>query len=405
MSASNGAKELILQTVKKQNGIVFAQPAYVYREVYRGRDIIAKNSEPKFSDARGYFKVERWIMSATEAENEKKVSNEGVTRLITEKGDSVLLKDAIECAGEILFGGYRQKWPLTKILDIGGPARVPTFTDQDDRIPPPEVPPIPCHVHSGLVCSGHLCGQGKTEAYFFPPLDLPPYNVHLDNVITRLGIKPDTSREEVIRNLKKFGITDDLYSDLNVFEIHPWETWHIESRVVHAPGPWLTFEIQRPQDDFNILAWQLGMQLEGDDLQRAKDSLQLRGLRDEHILLDEAVDWDLNTDRDFRSKWWHKCEVLEQESWGRRCQLFYHCFYGEGIIINPGFSYTRIADKDGRPFAAIVWSGTGTVNGLAVASGSDGRDEFIVAPGHSVTYDNTKGNGQLLILSVYPIQD
>lgn len=62
----------------------------------------------------------------------------------------------------------------------------------------PEVPPIPCHVHCGEVVNGRCgCGQGKTEAYFFPPLDVPPYNLQLGPVKTRLGLQSHITREEV----------------------------------------------------------------------------------------------------------------------------------------------------------------------------------------------------------------
>lgn len=65
----------------------------------------------------------------------------------------------------------------------------------------PEVPPIPCHVHAGEVecvngerrCVGH----GKTEAYFFPPLDVPPYDLQLDGVKTRLGLRSDVTKDQV----------------------------------------------------------------------------------------------------------------------------------------------------------------------------------------------------------------
>lgn len=60
-----------------------------------------------------------------------------------------------------------------------------------------EVPPIPCHVHSGDVVGGRCVGHGKTEAYFFPPLNVPPYNLQLDSVKTRLGLRPGTTKEQV----------------------------------------------------------------------------------------------------------------------------------------------------------------------------------------------------------------
>ncbi len=70
------------------------------------------------------------------------------------------------------------------------------------------------------------------------------YNLALDNVITRLGLKPDTTREAVLDGLARFGVDDSLYGLLNVFPVRAWESWTIPTHVVHAPGPWLTFEIQ-----------------------------------------------------------------------------------------------------------------------------------------------------------------
>ena len=50
-------------------------------------------------------------------------------------------------------------------------------------------------------------------------------------------------------------------------------------------GPWLTFEIQLPQDDFNLLAWVLGEQIPTAELAKSKDDYQLRGLSSEEQLL------------------------------------------------------------------------------------------------------------------------
>ena len=60
-----------------------------------------------------------------------------------------------------------------------------------------EAPPIPCHVHSGDIVGGRCVGHGKTEAYFFPPLNVPPYNLDLDAIKTRLGLRPGTTKEQV----------------------------------------------------------------------------------------------------------------------------------------------------------------------------------------------------------------
>ena len=49
-------------------------------------------------------------------------------------------------------------------------------------------------------------------------------------------------------------------------------------------------------------------------------------------------------------------------AWGRRIKLFYHEFYGEGFEVKSGQCYTRMADT--RPYAGIVWSGRGVLNGV-----------------------------------------
>ncbi len=41
--------------------------------------------------------------------------------------------------------------------------------------------------------------------------------------------------------------------------------------------------------------------------------------------------------------------MLEEGEWGKMVRLFYHIFYGEGLIIRPGQVYERA--KDTRPYA------------------------------------------------------
>ena len=50
-------------------------------------------------------------------------------------------------------------------------------------------------------------------------------------------------------------------------------------------GPWPTFEIQLPQDDFNLLAWILGEQLAPQERTDNRHTYQLRGVQNEEELL------------------------------------------------------------------------------------------------------------------------
>lgn len=387
------SKDTILTALKEQKGILFSKPAIVHRSTYSGRNIIAKNSkfEPGYVDDRNYVPVEWWIMSMTQAKNEILKDGEGITEI--KIGSSVIsLKEVSSLAEKELFGNYKNSWPLTKILDIGGEKVKPSFSEEK------EVPPIPAHVHSGLVKGGKIEGPGKLEAYFFPPVDIPPYNQNFGTVKTRLGLKPEITKEEIKEALKKFGEDDYIYDLCKVYEIKPYDGWTIPAGIVHAPGPWITFEIQLPQDDFNLLGWQLGQRTNDPD---KKNELQLRGLQDEHQLVEQAINWKISTHPNFKDNHYRPSRLLEQGTWGRRMQIFFDQFYGEAIEIEPGKTFTRNPDE--RPFAGIVWSGEGKINDNELNVLKEESKEFLVAPNSEVEIINT-GKHRLLIYTVFPIK-
>ena len=393
--------ELIWDTLVKQKGTLFAKPAMVCRQMYAGRDIIAKNSkfELGYVDERGYLPVEWWIMSKTHAKNPKELQHEGMTRLLV-GNQEILFSTALSLTGELLLGDHADTWPLTKLLDIGGCPVTPRYTDITKETLTTEIPPIPCHIHAGEVVNGHCMPPGKSEAYFFPPTNMPPYNLDLSGTKTRLGLKPGVSKEQVVKHLKEFGKTDNLYKLLNEYCISPWESWFIKEKAIHAPGPWPTFEIQKPQDDFNLLAWKLGETIAADQLIQVKSDNQMKSLPDEQALMDEAIDWELNSKWD-KSSWFNQCDILMQGDWGYSKQLFYHMFYGEGYVIEPGKVFTR--DPDMRPFAGIVWSGSGLLNGMEINHNSNERREFLVTPNSKVEFKNN-GSLQLIIFVIFPMK-
>jgi len=396
---------ILQNTLRIQNNILFFKPCIVYRESYSGRNIIANNSDPeKDVDDRNYFPVERWIASKTLAENEKPKLNEGLSFIVLKdhrKDNNDLLfsfKDLILVAEKELLGDYSQKWPLTKILDIGGkPVKLITASIKGEE----EVPPIPAHVHSGNIVFGHACGAGKKEAYFFPPLDLPPYRVNLNKVITRLGVRPDVTKEDFEIGLKQFGKDDTMYSLLNVFPIKAYDGWTILPGIIHSPGPWLTFEIQFPQDDFNLSSWKLGQQiLEQDKLEKARQSFLLKGVSSEREFINELVKWDLTTDPNFKEKFYRPIKVLEEGTWGRRIQIFFDEFYGEGFEVKAGKTYLRKSDV--RPFSGIVWSGNGTINSNPISCSNLLEQEFLVIPNTHTKFEATT---DLFIYVVFPLED
>ena len=394
-------RQLIRETLVKQKGMLFAKPAIVFRQMYAGRDIVAKNSkfESGYMDDRGYLPVEWWIMSRTHAKNPKELTHEGITTLLV-GNQEILFSTALTLAGQLLLGDYIDTWPLTKLLDIGGTPVVPNYSDITEGTLTPEIPPIPCHVHAGEVSDRQCIPPGKSEAYFFPPTNIPPYNIDLTGTKTRLGLKPGVSKEQVVGDLKKFGKSDDMYKVLNEYNISPWESWFIKEKAIHAPGPWPTFEVQRPQDDFNLLAWKLGEAIAADQLGQVKSDNQLKTLQDEWTLMDEAIDWELNSNWD-KSTWFNQCGTLLQGDWGYCKQLFYHMFYGEGYVIEPGKVF--ITSPDARPFAGIVWSGSGLLNGMEINCNINERREFLITPNSDAHFENT-GTLQLIIFVIFPMK-
>ncbi|MEK6616868.1 MAG: ARMT1-like domain-containing protein, partial [Bacteroidota bacterium] len=365
------AKNQLAETLERQKGILFAKPAIVYRGTYKGRDIIAKNSRTGegYSDERGYVPVEWWIMSLTPAGNPILKKGEGVTQIIMGNGQEISFLDIANAFPDLL-GDYKYRWPLTKVLDIGGEPRKTSINTE-------EVPPIPVHTHSGLVKNGIVQPPGKLEAYFFPPVNVLPYNKDFGRVITRLGLKPDTTKEHLKNAIKEFGKSDIAYSLCNIFEINPYDGWTIKPGIIHAPGPWITLEIQVPQDDFNLVSWQLGEKIKESELKKLKDENCLRGLKDEEDFVNQLVNWELSAEPKFKEKNYRPSKVIEQGAWGRSLRIFFDQFYGEAFEIKSGCEFKRKEDK--KPFACIVWSGEGNVNGNKVSAILETGREFFVA--------------------------
>ena len=71
-------KELIQKELDRTNGILFGQRMLVGRGSYKGRNILAPNSALEDRDDRGYYLVERWIMSIIQTENPAKINGEGL---------------------------------------------------------------------------------------------------------------------------------------------------------------------------------------------------------------------------------------------------------------------------------------------------------------------------------------
>ncbi len=388
--------QAIVAALDAQRGVVRARPAIVHRDTYTGRGVLGKNVSYATGavDERGYLPVEWWILSTTEARNNVLRAGEGITALVLPDGP-VPLPRALDAAGGALFGDARERWPLIKILDIGGEPVVPDFADEA------EVPPIPVHVHGGDVIDGRARKPGKREAYFFPPLDVLPNTPAIAPVRTRLGLRPGVTREEFTAALGDFGVSDRMYTLLAAFDVAPLDGWTIAPGIVHAPGPWPTVEVQTPQDDYNLAAWQLGRRLKGAELESARERFLRRGLADDASFVRELVDWKLSSGEGFRERAYRPARLLDEGAWGRCWRTFFEHFQGEAFAIAAGRS-RRFAASD-EPRALFAWSGAGAINGMRVGAADDGEREVLLAPGHELVVEAERG-ADLWLFSFGPMR-
>lgn len=166
----------------------------------------------------------------------------------------------------------------------------------------------------------------------------------------------------------------------------------------------VTFEIQKPQDDFHFCAWQFGVHFHNEkELSEHRDTYLLRGLRDEAAFVEQALDWQANVRPDFQQRYKTPRQVIEQGDWGCRFQMFFFKFYGEGFEIATGASYTRAPDA--RPFGGIAWSGQGTINGEKLDASENGANEFLVVSGHALTLENSHASDRLIVYTVFPYDE
>ncbi len=223
---------------------------------------------------------ERWFSSTTKAANGPLTSEfEGLSFIRTEAGQKLLLKDAVEIAGDALLGddvmAREGGWNiLCKFFDNMGP--------------------IPHHMHQSDEFANKVGFKGKPEAYYFPP----QYNQIENNFpYTFMGLEPGTTKEDVRRCLEKWSRGDNgILNHSRAYRLEVGAGWQVTPGILHAPGSLVTYEPQVNSDVFamfqslvegRIVDWSL----------MTKDVLP-----EYHHDLDYLIgmlDWDANVNPEF----------------------------------------------------------------------------------------------------------
>jgi len=234
---------------------------------------------------------ERWFASATEAANEGRLADEGLS-YVAFQGQRFTLRDAVQEAGEQLIGsemyGKYARWPIySKFFDNNGP--------------------IPHHMHQTMEDAALVGQEGKPEAYYFPP---QLNNVDNHFAYTFMGLEPGTTSDQVRQCLADWDRGDNGILDLSrAYRLKRGTGWMIPPGVLHAPGSLLTYEPQWGSDVFGMFQ----SLVEGREVPR---SLLVKDMPEEkHHDLDfimGQLDWEENVDTHFKDH--HYIEPIVDES-------------------------------------------------------------------------------------------
>jgi len=323
---------------------------------------------------------ERWLGSTTEAANENRNEDEGLSYCV-HNGEKFLLRDAVaelkgEIIGDAIWDKYG-KWPVfSKFFDNMGP--------------------IPHHMHQNKEQAAKVGQEEKPESYYFPP---QMNQIGNNFPYTFMGLDPSTTKEQVIGCLDRWNEGDNGILDLSkAYRLKPGTGWLIPPCVLHAPGSLVTYEPQWGSDVFSMFQ----NLVESREVPR---SLLTKNFPEEfhndNQYIVDALDWDKNVDPNFKDSNYIEPVVCEKgDGWCDKWIVYgtingEQLFTAKELTIQPGAKCTI---KDGGAFSWITVQGSGLIGNMVIDSpvmirfGAMTEDEVFVTckrANAGVTYENT----------------
>jgi hypothetical protein len=337
---------------------------------------------------------ERWFASTTEAANEGRVPDEGLSYCVVGR-ERFTLRQAVADCGATLVGApiWRKygRWPVySKFFDNMGP--------------------IPHHMHQNGKQAKLVRQEGKPESYYFPPQH---NNVGNNFPYTFFGLEPGTTKAQVRKCLEDWNKGDNGILDLSkAYRLKPGTGWLVGPCILHAPGSLCTYEPQWGSDVFGMyqsmvegryVPWNLLVK----DMPRAKH-------RDLDFIVDQ-LDWTANVDPNFKDN--HYLEPIPvadtaAEGWVDRWIVYgkingKQYFTAKELTVNPGVQCTV---KDRGAYGLTCVQGLGRINAQPLNSPKLIRftelteDEYFVSADGArsgVTYENTSQTEPLVVLRYF----
>jgi len=337
---------------------------------------------------------ERWFASTTEAANEGRVPDEGLSYVVVGKERFTLRQAVAECGatlvGRTIWNKYK-RWPVySKFFDNMGP--------------------IPHHMHQNAQQAKLVGQEGKPESYYFPPQH---NNVGNNFPYTFFGLEPGTTKAQIRKCLENWNKGDNGILDLSkAYRLKPGTGWLVGPCILHAPGSLCTYEPQWGSDVFGMyqsmvegryVPWDLLVK----DMPRSKH-------RNLDFIVDQ-VDWSANVDPNFKDN--HYLEPVpladtRAEGFLDRWIVYgrisgFQFFTAKELTVEPGVKCTV---KDRGAYGLICVQGKGSINGQPLNSSKIIRfhelteDEYFCAAEGAragVTFENTSETEPLVTLRYF----
>ena len=347
----SGVASLVEKELAKTGGLLRLAPCWVPRSFLQPGKRLKLHPDDlyAFGLSRGGID-ERWFASTTEAANDNRTVDEGLSYVVIGNTRFTLQQAVKECGaaliGSKIWSKYK-KWPVySKFFDNMGP--------------------IPHHMHQNAKQAKLLGLEGKPESYYFPPQH---NNVGNNFPYTFMGFEPGTTKAQVRECIANWHKGDNKILALSkAYKLEPGTGWLIDPCILHAPGSLCTYEPQWGSDVFGMyqnlvegreVPWALLVK----DMPKSKH-------QDVDFIVDQ-LDWDKNVDPNFKDNHYLEPVVSVEgkgfvDKWivyGKVDKFQY--FTAKELTVEPGAECV-ITDKGA--YGLICVQGSGTINGQVLNS-------------------------------------
>jgi hypothetical protein len=348
---SSNVKPLVEAALAETGGLLRLAPCWVPRSFLQPGKRLKLHPDDLYAFGLNRGGIdERWFASTTEAANDNRTEDEGLSYVVV--GDECFtLRDAVaECGAELIGSAIWEKygkWPVySKFFDNMGP--------------------IPHHMHQDAAQAALVGQEGKPESYYFPPQH---NNVGNNFPYTFMGFEPGTTKEQVRECIANWNKGDNKILALSkAYKLEPGTGWLIDPCILHAPGSLCTYEPQWGSDVF-------GMYQNLVEGREVPWSLLVKDMpEDKHQDVDfivDQLDWEKNVDPNFKDNHYLEPVIAEQgEGYQDKWIVYgkvdnFQYFTAKEITVEPGASCTI---KDKGAYGLICVQGSGTINGQVLNS-------------------------------------